>query len=387
MNRPQTLLLLCCLGTVAAGAARADKAGDALLDKCIQAETKTQLVQADYSSEIVRGQQTVKIKGHFVLKKPNVAHIVYSGSGGEKDETVHSDGRNMLHYMESEKQYTKEAPDMSGGNVVRMANSLEAMVFFNPDMLNQFRGLGSGLKIVGNVNIGGVSCQALQATVRDGNIYKIYIGPDNLLHGITQIMGKGDRREVLESRLTGVRTDTASAQTAMNWTPPSKAKLVKRITYQASSGGSGASPGSGLLPVGSAAPAFDLPAVSGGNMALGTLTKATKVLLVNFWDLNCGFCRLELPELDKMLTEFKGKGFDIATVDIGDSASAIQAFWKEKNLHLRVLMDKDGKMAERYKVSGIPCNYLIGTDGKIIAHFEGFDEAGIRQALTKAGIK
>lgn len=88
-----------------------------------------------------------------------------------------------------------------------------------------------------------------------------------------------------------------------------------------------------------------------------------------------------------MLTEFKGKGFDIAAVDIGDSAATIQKFWQEKGLHLRALMDTDGKVAEKYKVSGVPCNYLIGNDGKIIARFEGFDEAGIRQALAKAGIQ
>ena len=284
MNRPRTLVLLFCLGTIAAGAARADKAGDSLLDRCIQAETKTPLLQADYASDIVRGRQTVKVKGHFVLKKPNIAHIVYSGTGGDKDETVHSDGRRFLHYMESEKQYTQETPDLSGGNVVRMASSLEAMVFFNPDLLNQFRGLGSGLKIVGSVTIGGVSCQALQATVQNGNVFKVYIGPDNLLHGITQIIGKGDTREVLESRLTAVRTDAASAASALVWNPPAKAKLVDQITLQAASGGSGASPGSELLAIGSLAPAFDLATVTGERMSLPTLTKPNKVVLVNFWD-------------------------------------------------------------------------------------------------------
>jgi outer membrane lipoprotein-sorting protein len=284
MIRPRTLLILFCLGTLTSGAARADKAGDALLDRCIQAETKTAVVQADYSSEIVRGRQTVKVKGRFVLKKPNLAHILYSGAGGEKDETLHSDGRKLFHYMDSEKQYTREAPDMSGGNVVRMASSLEAMVFFNPDLLNQFRGLGSGLKIVGTMTIGGVSCQALQAVVRDGNTYKIYIGPDNLLHGITQIIGKGDAQQILESRLTGVRTDAGSAAGALAWTPPAKAKLVEQITLKASSGGSGASPSAELLAVGSVAPAFELPTVTGQKTALAALTKPMKVVLVNFWD-------------------------------------------------------------------------------------------------------
>jgi hypothetical protein len=284
MHRPRTLLILFCLGTIMPGAARADKAGEALLDRCIQAETKAVQIQADYSSEIVRGRQTVKVKGHFVLKKPNVAHIVYSGMGGEKDETLHSDGRKMLHFMASEKQYTRETPDMSGGNVVRMASSLEAMVFFNPDLLNQFRGLGSGLKIVGTVTIGGVACQALQATVRDGNTFKVYIGPDSLLHGITQLMGKGDTRQVLESRLTGVRTDAGGTAGALAWTPPAKSKLVEQITLQAASGGSGASPSAELLAVGAVAPAFDLPTITGEKMSLATLLKPTKVVLVNFWD-------------------------------------------------------------------------------------------------------
>jgi len=88
-----------------------------------------------------------------------------------------------------------------------------------------------------------------------------------------------------------------------------------------------------------------------------------------------------------MLAEFKGKGFDIVAVDIGDDAATITKFWKEKDLNLRVLMDSDGKMAEKYKVSGVPCNYLIGNDGKIIARYEGFDEMGIRASLAKAGIK
>ena len=387
MNRPQTLCILFCLGLIAPKAARADRAGEALLDRCIQAEMKTPVLQADYSSEIVRGRQTVKVRGHFVLKKPNLAHVVYSGIGGPKDEIVHSDGRKLLHYMASEKQYTRDAPDMSGGNVVRMVNSLEAMVFFNPDLLNQFRGLGSGLKIVGSVTIGGVPCQALKATVRDGNIYKVYIGPDYLLHGITQNIGKGDALQVLESRLTGVRTDANGANVAMVWTPPAKAKLVDQITLQAASGGSGASPGSELLPVGSVAPAFALPMIGGPKTALADLARPSKVLIVNFWNLGCAFCREELPEMDRMLADLKGKGLDIVAVNIGDDAASIQQFWREKRLHIRVLLDRDARVAEQYRAYGLPCNYLVGSDGKILARIEGFDSEGIRQALAKAGIQ
>ena len=45
------------------------------------------------------------------------------------------------------------------------------------------------------------------------------------------------------------------------------------------------------------------------------------------------------------------------------------------------------KVAERYHVTAVPTNYLIGRNGKILARFEGFDEAGNPAALAKAGIQ
>lgn len=88
-----------------------------------------------------------------------------------------------------------------------------------------------------------------------------------------------------------------------------------------------------------------------------------------------------------MLAELQSKGFDIVTVNIGDDAATVKKFWHEKGLNLRVLMDPTGKVAERYKVMGIPCNYLIGNNGKVIARFAGFDETLLRQTLAKAGIQ
>ena len=88
-----------------------------------------------------------------------------------------------------------------------------------------------------------------------------------------------------------------------------------------------------------------------------------------------------------MLPALRGKGLDIVTVNIGDSAAVIKKYWHEAGLNLRVLMDTDTKVAEKYKVYGIPSGYLIGSNGKILARFAGFDEATMRQALAKAGIQ
>ena len=93
-----------------------------------------------------------------------------------------------------------------------------------------------------------------------------------------------------------------------------------------------------------------------------------------------------MPHLNRLLEEFKAKGLDIITVNSGDSAETIARFWQERRLSLRVAM-QGTKVAATYQVQAIPTNYVIGSDGKILARFEGFDEQGIRAALAGVGVK
>jgi hypothetical protein len=87
-----------------------------------------------------------------------------------------------------------------------------------------------------------------------------------------------------------------------------------------------------------------------------------------------------------MLAELKSKGFDMITVNGGDDARTIGKFWKEQGFTMPAAMHGD-KVATLYHVSAIPTNYVIGSDGKILARFLGFDEEGIRKALAQAGVK
>jgi peroxiredoxin len=88
-----------------------------------------------------------------------------------------------------------------------------------------------------------------------------------------------------------------------------------------------------------------------------------------------------------MMKELGPKGAAILTVNGGDSAAVVAKFWNESHLTLPVALDSAGAVAKKYGVQAIPTNYVIGADGKILGAFEGFDEAGIRAALTKAGVK
>ena len=142
-----------------------------------------------------------------------------------------------------------------------------------------------------------------------------------------------------------------------------------------------------LLPVGSKAPDFTLKQNGGGIVRLSRLLKTNKVVLLNFWMIYCPPCRAELPELSKMRTRLRGKGFDILSVNVMDSPSDAAKFWNYNRLKMRMGLDGGQLASEKYHVTAVPANYLIGRNGKILARYVGYDASGIQRTLAKAGIR
>jgi hypothetical protein len=48
---------------------------------------------------------------------------------------------------------------------------------------------------------------------------------------------------------------------------------------------------------------------------------------------------------------------------------------------------EDYKLGKAYGVQAYPTNYLVDADGKIVWRSVGFDEDGLRKALSDMGVK
>ena len=142
-----------------------------------------------------------------------------------------------------------------------------------------------------------------------------------------------------------------------------------------------------LLPIGSKAPNFTLNRKGGGTVQLSRVLQSNKVVVLNFWMIYCPPCRAELPELNKMRTRLHGKGFDVLSVNVMDSPEDAAKFWTYNRLKIPLALNGSQIAAEKYRVTAVPANYVIGHNGKILARYVGYDEAGIRKTLAKAGIK
>lgn len=119
--------------------------------------------------------------------------------------------------------------------------------------------------------------------------------------------------------------------------------------------------------VGQPAPDFTLADVDGKTQSL--LAHKGKYVLLDFWASWCGPCRAENPNVVKAYNAYKGKGFEVVGVSLDEDRAAWQQAIAKDGLAWTQLSDLKGwksDVAGLYGVRGIPMNYLLDKDGKIV---------------------
>ena len=110
-----------------------------------------------------------------------------------------------------------------------------------------------------------------------------------------------------------------------------------------------------------------------------------KVCVLNFFSIWCGPCVEEIPELNKIVDEFKNEDVVFIAITSGDK-EALEEFLRENEFKYRVCI-ADYSVFLDYKIYAIPQHFLIDREGKIQFRHVGMVKKDILEREIKFLLK
>lgn len=109
-------------------------------------------------------------------------------------------------------------------------------------------------------------------------------------------------------------------------------------------------------------------------------------LVINFWATWCSPCKLEMPHLEKLYSEFAPKGVQFAaiSVDRKSHASRVKSFLEKHKMSVPAYLDYDTSLAKGFSVRAIPTTMIILEDRSLYHRNKGYragDEVLLRKHL------
>jgi len=113
------------------------------------------------------------------------------------------------------------------------------------------------------------------------------------------------------------------------------------------------------------APEFTANSIDGDVYRLSDMKG--KYVLLEFWATWCGFCVKDLPNIQNIRDKYSSDELVILGISQDSDINRLREFIEEKHYTFINIYDKEEKLSSLFNVSGIPMNFLIDPEGKIVA--------------------
>lgn len=110
-----------------------------------------------------------------------------------------------------------------------------------------------------------------------------------------------------------------------------------------------------------------------------------RVVVINFWQTTCGWCRKELPVLNQLYKTYKDGDLVVLAVNVGESREEVSEVVQKEGFLFPVVLDGNMEVAKRYLISGLPTSFIITRSGVISATHIGYmDYKQVEEYINKA---
>jgi thiol-disulfide isomerase/thioredoxin len=128
-------------------------------------------------------------------------------------------------------------------------------------------------------------------------------------------------------------------------------------------------------------PNLRLETMNGNRFSLESLKG--NVIVLDFWASWCVPCRTSFPVLDALQTKYASRGLKVLGLTLETRDDAIIAFLDKVPVGFTILRDPTGTAGEAFNVVAMPTTFLLDTQGRVVARFEGGD-AGVHAKIEAA---
>ena len=110
-----------------------------------------------------------------------------------------------------------------------------------------------------------------------------------------------------------------------------------------------------------------------------------KVVIYDVWATWCGPCRMEIPELIQLQTEYKKKGVEVVGIATDrEGADKVKPFAKEYKINYAIVLDPKSEFAgPKLQVRGIPTLFIVDKKGVVRFVHVGFTQKSVLEKELK----
>jgi peroxiredoxin len=136
------------------------------------------------------------------------------------------------------------------------------------------------------------------------------------------------------------------------------------------------------LEKGQAAPNFSVSLLDGKQLSLSDLRG--KVVMLNFWFIDCPACKEEIPDLQRFYAAQQQSRRDMVIVGINvlDNQANVSKFASQQHITYPLAVDSNHTIARLYSIRAEPTSYFLDRRGIIHEVIEGQVEQSQLQQIT-----